>query len=311
MGQLRDLASQVRHRDTVLGEWGLDRGVQGHGRDRAVRRQLRDRQDAGRGGGLGTGARPVRDRPGHSGRQVHRRNQTTASSVKPTGSTACCSSTRPTPSSASAPRCRTPTTATRTSRSASCCSAWSASTASPSSPRTWANIDEAFLRRLDVLVDFPSPDEDLRLRLWERHLPGSLPAATTHCRPRVPGELVRPGRRQHPQHRSVRGVPGRRQRRAGDDGAPGAGHRPRVPQEKLRSPLRAQRVRAVACEWCSEARRCGWTQLGWSSTGLAGGPVSHSRSGSPLEGDDAVSRVPAQRPPRQSDRIAANAHSQP
>ncbi len=42
-----------------------------------------------------------------------------------------------------------------------------------------ANIDEAFLRRLDVLVDFPSPDEDLRLRLWERHLPRSLPRDDT------------------------------------------------------------------------------------------------------------------------------------
>jgi hypothetical protein len=40
-----------------------------------------------------------------------------------------------------------------------------------------ANLDEAFLRRLDVIVDFPMPDEDDRRRLWEQHLPASLPTA--------------------------------------------------------------------------------------------------------------------------------------
>jgi SpoVK/Ycf46/Vps4 family AAA+-type ATPase len=38
-----------------------------------------------------------------------------------------------------------------------------------------ANIDEAFLRRLDLLVDFPTPDASMRRRLWECHLPDSLP----------------------------------------------------------------------------------------------------------------------------------------
>jgi hypothetical protein len=38
-----------------------------------------------------------------------------------------------------------------------------------------ANIDDAFLRRIDVLVDFPLPTEEMRLQLWERHLPLSLP----------------------------------------------------------------------------------------------------------------------------------------
>jgi SpoVK/Ycf46/Vps4 family AAA+-type ATPase len=40
-----------------------------------------------------------------------------------------------------------------------------------------ANIDEAFLRRLDALVDFPLPDEELRRMIWERHLPEALPRA--------------------------------------------------------------------------------------------------------------------------------------
>jgi hypothetical protein len=38
-----------------------------------------------------------------------------------------------------------------------------------------ANIDEAFLRRLDALLDFPLPTEGMRHQLWERHLPESLP----------------------------------------------------------------------------------------------------------------------------------------
>ena len=38
-----------------------------------------------------------------------------------------------------------------------------------------ANLDDAFLRRLDALIDFPVPDERMRYLLWERHLPASLP----------------------------------------------------------------------------------------------------------------------------------------
>ena len=40
-----------------------------------------------------------------------------------------------------------------------------------------ANLDEAFTRRLDVLIDFPMPDEVQRRRLWDRHLVPSLPLA--------------------------------------------------------------------------------------------------------------------------------------
>jgi AAA+ superfamily predicted ATPase len=38
-----------------------------------------------------------------------------------------------------------------------------------------ANVDEAFLRRLDVIADFPMPEEDDRLRLWQLHLRSELP----------------------------------------------------------------------------------------------------------------------------------------
>jgi SpoVK/Ycf46/Vps4 family AAA+-type ATPase len=40
-----------------------------------------------------------------------------------------------------------------------------------------ANLDEAFLRRLDALVDFPVPDAAMRAELWSAHLPASLPRA--------------------------------------------------------------------------------------------------------------------------------------
>ena len=38
-----------------------------------------------------------------------------------------------------------------------------------------ANLDDSFTRRLDVIIDFPSPDEDARQALWRMHLPEQLP----------------------------------------------------------------------------------------------------------------------------------------
>jgi hypothetical protein len=38
-----------------------------------------------------------------------------------------------------------------------------------------SNIDDAFTRRLDIIVHFTLPDFDQRRELWRRHLPGSLP----------------------------------------------------------------------------------------------------------------------------------------
>jgi hypothetical protein len=38
-----------------------------------------------------------------------------------------------------------------------------------------ANLDEAFTRRLDALVDFPEPEEEYRLRLWARSLGTTIP----------------------------------------------------------------------------------------------------------------------------------------
>jgi hypothetical protein len=40
-----------------------------------------------------------------------------------------------------------------------------------------SNLDDAFARRLDAIVDFPMPEEDDRARLWERHLSPGVPRA--------------------------------------------------------------------------------------------------------------------------------------
>ncbi len=38
-----------------------------------------------------------------------------------------------------------------------------------------SNVDEAFVRRLDAIVDFPMPEEEHRLKLWARNLGSDLP----------------------------------------------------------------------------------------------------------------------------------------
>ena len=92
-----------------------------------------------------------------------------------------------------------------------------------------ANLDDAFLRRLDALVDFPTPDEPSRRLLWERHLPGHL-LARRRGRSRVPGPRASTCRREHPQHQRRRRVPGRRRGPADHDGRSHPGHRQGVPQ---------------------------------------------------------------------------------
>ncbi|MEV2227888.1 AAA family ATPase [Streptomyces phaeochromogenes] len=58
------------------------------------------------------------------------------------------------------------------------------------------NIDAAFIRRMDFVVEFPLPDEDARLRMWDLHLPAQVRApdvdlrALARCYP-VPGGWIR------------------------------------------------------------------------------------------------------------------------
>jgi len=42
-----------------------------------------------------------------------------------------------------------------------------------------ANVDQAFQRRIQGMVEFMAPDRDLRLKLWQLHLPLSV------CAPEV------------------------------------------------------------------------------------------------------------------------------
>jgi SpoVK/Ycf46/Vps4 family AAA+-type ATPase len=58
------------------------------------------------------------------------------------------------------------------------------------------NIDEAFVRRMDFIVDFPTPDETARLQLWALHLPAGhlAPDVSTEVLARmypVPGAWIR------------------------------------------------------------------------------------------------------------------------
>ena len=137
-------------------------------RDRAVRRRLRHRQDdVGRGDRRRTsGWTSTRStwRRWSTSTSARPRRTSSGSSPRPAGSTPCCSSTRRTRSSASAARCATRTTGTPTSRAPTCCSGMETFDGlAVLATNLRANIDEAFTRRLDMIIDFPAPDEELRL----------------------------------------------------------------------------------------------------------------------------------------------------
>ena len=81
-----------------------------------------------------------------------------------------------------------------------------------------ANIDEAFTRRLDCIIDFPTPTEELRLRAVA-NVPRPAAAARRRPRPGVLRRRVRADRRQHPLRRDHRRLPRRGGGPAGRDGA--------------------------------------------------------------------------------------------
>ena len=105
-----------------------------------------------------------------------------------------------------------------------------------------ANVDEAFLRRIDVLVEFP------RTRHRE---PGALVGQAAHApvagggrsRPRLPRLRLRTVRRQYPQRRPGGGLRGGRRRRGGVDGPHNPGHVGRV--QEARPPLCGVGVRPL------------------------------------------------------------------
>ena len=94
-----------------------------------------------------------------------------------------------------------------------------------------ANIDDAFTRRLDAIVDFPEPSEPLRLELWRRCLAPPLPVRRRR-RPGVLRARLRAVRRQHPLDRDNRRVPCRRRRRTDLDARRHRGRPAGVPQAR-------------------------------------------------------------------------------
>ena len=105
-------------------------------RHRALRRRERHRQDAGRRGARrrarASTSTASTSPPPSASTSARPRRTSAGCSTPPRRAAQCCSSTRPTRSSASAARSRTATTATPTSRSPTSCSGWSPTAASPS-----------------------------------------------------------------------------------------------------------------------------------------------------------------------------------
>ena len=80
------------------------------------------------------------------------------------------------------------------------------------------NIDDAFIRRLDFVVDFPFPEADDRRRIWSLRHPGGG-AGRRRRRPRLPRDPVQAVRRRDPQLLAGRRVPGRRRGHGDPDAA--------------------------------------------------------------------------------------------
>ena len=71
-----------------------------------------------------------------------------------------------------------------------------------------ANVDDAFARRLDMIVDFPVPGRRFAAGPVGS-MPGPRSAARRRPRPRLLRRGLRAVGRQHPQHRHHRGLSGR------------------------------------------------------------------------------------------------------
>ena len=179
------ISAYLRHRDLVLVRVGLRAHRRARpGPEDAVRRRVGHGQDDGRPGARARprpGALPHRPRDG--GLEVHRgdreeprphlrrRRGLERDPVLRRGRRALRQALR---------GAATRTTATRTSRSRTCCRRWRA-TRAPSILATnfRHNIDEAFLRRLDFVIDFPFPEAEDRERIWRLRAARRGAASTT------------------------------------------------------------------------------------------------------------------------------------
>ena len=229
------ISAYLRHRDRVLSEWGYERTVA-----RTQGLKVLFAGESGTGKTMAAQVLAARARPGalprrpRDGRlQVHRGDREEPRAdlhAPPTAPTRSCSSTRPTRCSASARR-----SPTRHDRYANIEVAYllQRMEAYPGAvilaTNFRRNIDDAFIRRLDFVVDFPFPEADDRKRIWRLVLPEQAPVAERR-RPRVPRHAVQALRRRDPQLLAGRRVPGGRRGRADRDAPPRARGRAGVRQ---------------------------------------------------------------------------------
>ena len=75
------------------------------------------------------------------------------------------------------------------------------------------NIDDAFLRRLDFVIDFPFPEPRDRERLWRGMVPPEAPLGADVDFTLL-AQALQAVRRRDPQLHASRGLPRRRGRRA-------------------------------------------------------------------------------------------------
>ena len=140
------------------------------------------------------------------------------------------------------------------------------------------NIDDAFVRRLDFVIDFPFPEADDRRRIWDRVLPDQAPRAEdvdldflseSSSSPAARSATARwPRRSRPPTTTPDLDAPPRARRRAGVRQAGPAHARSRLRALPRRDPRR-RRPRATAPERVSPRLRQDQAQLDQSAASIA------------------------------------------
>ena len=180
---LRSISAYLRHRDLVLSEWGYERTVA-----RSQGLKVLFAGESGTGKTMaGAGARRATSGSTCSGSTSRRssrstsvrpRRTSTGSSPPPRARTRSCSSTRPTRCSASARRCRDSHDRYANIEVAYLLQRMEGYPGAVILATNFRqNIDDAFLRRLDFVVDFPFPEPEDRERIWQLVLPRAAPVA--------------------------------------------------------------------------------------------------------------------------------------
>ena len=182
---LHELTARVRYRGRVLDEWALRGGT---ARGRGITALFAGESGTGKTH-VGRGASPTNSgststrstsRRSSTSTSARRRRTSTASSRRPRASTASSSSTRPTRSSASAREVQDAHDRYANVEVAYLLQRMEAFDGiAILATNLRANLDEAFARRLDAIVDFPVPDEEQRRRLWDRCLARASRVPTT------------------------------------------------------------------------------------------------------------------------------------